>query len=115
MDIKVEKKGAVALMFITGRLDASTATELETRLNEIIEKETCNLVISLKELLYISSAGLRVLLFIGKKLHMNHRKLYFAELDGNVKSVFEISGFFSLFTVCETIEEAILKAESAMQ
>ena len=113
MEINVEKKGDVTLIFIAGKLDTTTATELETRLNQAIEQGISNAVISLKELVYISSAGLRVVLAFAKKLHSDNSKLYFAELDGNVKGVFEISGFYSLFKVYETIEEAVSMIESA--
>ncbi len=114
MDVKIEKKGDLTILFIIGRLDASSATELEIKLNEINEKDPHNTVLSLKELIYISSAGLRVLLSFAKKLHAGKKQLYFSELEGNVKSVFEISGFYSIFKVYETIEEAIKKAESAV-
>lgn len=106
MEINVEKKDDVTLISITGKLDTTTAGKLDDRLNKAIDQGIANTIFSLKELAYISSAGLRVILAFAKKLNLNNNKLCFTELDGNVKEVFEISGFYSLFKVYKTIEEA---------
>lgn len=106
MNINVTKRKDWIIVYIAGRLDASNAGELETQLNKIFEKTPEKTLVSLKELEYISSAGLRVLLSFAKKLPSYKTQLYFAELGDNVKSVFEISGFYSLFTIYETIEDA---------
>lgn len=113
MKINVEKKSNITLIYIAGKLDTTTATELETKLNETMEQGISNAIISLKKVAYISSAGLRAMLSFAKKLHSDKSKLCFAGLDGNVKGVFEIAGFYSLFKVYETIEEAVSMIESA--
>lgn len=106
MDIKVENKGEVALISVSGRLDAITATELDTTFGEILDGGNKNAIVSMKELEYVSSAGLRVILMFAKKLRTDKRKVGFAELSGNVKEVFDISGFYSLFEIYNTVEEA---------
>ncbi len=113
MKIIVEKKNDVILLSVSGKLDATTSTELETKWNETYEDGIFDTILSLKDLIYVSSAGLRVFLFFAKKINGNKNKLYFAELDYNVKEVFEMSGFYSIFTVCETLEEAMEKIGSS--
>lgn len=106
MELRVEKKESVVVLFIKGRLDAVTAGELEAKFTELIQGGEENMVVSMEELEYISSAGLRVVLMVAKKLHASGRKIEFAALSGNVKDVFDISGFYSLFKIHETLEQA---------
>ena len=56
---------------------------------------------------YISSAGLRVVLVIAKKLKPVNGQMLISNLKGVVKEVFEISGFTSLLQIYETEEEAL--------
>lgn len=106
MELRVEKKESVVVLFIKGRLDAVTAGELEAKFTELIQGGEENMVVSMEELEYISSAGLRVVLMVAKKLNASGRKIEFAALSGNVKDVFDISGFYSLFKIHETLEQA---------
>ena len=106
MELKIEKKEGNVILFIKGRLDAVTAGELEAKLKDLVENGKENIIVSMEDLEYISSAGLRVILLIAKKLHALERKIGFAALSGNVKDVFDISGFYALFEIHDTLEEA---------
>lgn len=106
MDIKIEQRGERVLVSIAGRLDATTATELDTKFGELLEADDKNIIVSMEDLEYISSAGLRVILLFAKRLHAGKRKIGFAALSGNVKEVFDISGFYSLFEIYDTVEKA---------
>ena len=79
MDLKVEKREGVVVLFIKGRLDAVTAGDLEAKFTELIQGGNGNIVVSMEELEYISSAGLRVVLLVAKKLHAAGRKFEFAD------------------------------------
>jgi len=107
VDLKVEKREGVVVLFIKGRLDAVTAGDLEAKFTELIQGGNGNIVVSMEELEYISSAGLRVVLLVAKKLHTAGRKFEFAALSGNVKDVFDISGFYSLFKIYDTLDQAL--------
>ncbi len=106
MEIKVENRGEGILVEISGRLDAVTATELDATFGEILEGGGQNVIVSMEDLEYISSAGLRVILLFAKKLHAGQRQVGFAALSGNVKEIFDISGFYSLFKIYDTVDEA---------
>ena len=106
MELKEEKREGVVVLFIKGRLDAVTAGDLEAKFTELIQGGDENIVVSMEELEYISSAGLRVVLLVAKKLHASGRKFEFAAISGNVKDVFDISGFYSLFKIHDTLEQA---------
>ena len=65
--IKKEEAGKIVLSLI-GKLDTTTAPNLEKVINEISKDE--ELVLDFKDLSYVSSAGLRVLLIIAKRWAM---------------------------------------------
>lgn len=95
MEIKInQEKDSVTIMPI-GRLDTITAPEFEQEIKKYIS--ISNLHVDFKELDYISSAGLRVLLAAYKtiKKHGGTMKLY--HLNDQVMEVFEITGFKKIF------------------
>ena len=91
---------------VAGRLDASTSIEAQKDLESVLEAESTRLLIDLSELEYISSAGLRVLLVVAKKMQQKGGKIVLSTLTPNVKEVFEISGFSSIFKIFDSVEES---------
>ena len=77
-----------------GRLDTTTAPELETFLSE--QYDGGMLVIDCEKLAYISSAGLRVLLSAQKKTKGNMKLTHVCEL---VMEVFEMTGFADILNI----------------
>ena len=67
MTIEIKKIDEQTIIEIAGRLDTNTAPTLEKAINENID-DTKNLVLDFKDIEYISSAGLRVLLGAQKKM-----------------------------------------------
>lgn len=107
MEITQEKKGNVNILKLNGRLDASTAGKLEDALRELTSQEKMRILVDCQQLEYISSAGLRVLLATAKELQKRSGKIFLSSLNANVKQVFEISGFTSIFPIYETAEKAV--------
>ena len=70
MTINVERDFELVTLEITGRLDTTTAPNLEAVINDLSE-DTKELVFNMAELEYISSAGIRVLLGAYKKMQSN--------------------------------------------
>lgn len=97
MTINTEKKEAAVTLHISGRLDTTTAPELE-RTVAALPDDTRELTLDLSGVTYISSAGLRVLL--GAQKRMN--KLGSMRLTGvceAVMEVLEITGFADILTI----------------
>ena len=107
MNIKEERKGKVMVLVIEGRLDSSTSGDLEKKLLPMIEAGDKNLVLDFAAMDYISSAGLRVLLMAAKMVGKQGGKVVLASLNANVKEVFDIAGFTSIFTITSSGEEAM--------
>ena len=104
--IQRERNGIMELS-ISGRLDAVSAVEADKDFNSVIDDGHKNLLVDLTALDYISSAGLRVLLVVAKRIQQSDGKVVLCALSANVKEVFEISGFSSIFSIFPTRDEAI--------
>jgi stage II sporulation protein AA (anti-sigma F factor antagonist) len=107
MTIIQKEKNGIMVLSISGRLDAVSAVEADKDFNSVIDDGHENLLIDLARLEYISSAGLRVLLVVAKRIQQGGGKVVLCTLSSNVKEVFEISGFSSIFSIFTTNEEAV--------
>lgn len=92
---------------ISGRLDAVTSADFETRMRELIERGNAALVVDFERLEYISSAGLRALLVIARTLKAKDGRLRFANVTGGVRAVFDMSGFASMFQLDDSVAAAL--------
>ena len=97
MTIEILKNAEEITIGIAGRLDTTTAPDLDKTINEDVA-DTENLVLDFKKLDYISSAGLRVLLSAQKKMQkLGTMKLI--NVCEDVMEVFEMTGFADILTI----------------
>ena len=97
MTIEIKKNEKEVIIEIAGRLDTTTAPALDKTINEDI-KDAVNIVLDLKGLEYISSAGLRVLLSAQKKMQkIGSMKL--KNVCEVVMEVFEMTGFADILVI----------------
>ena len=97
MTIQIKRNADVTTVELAGRLDTTTAPALDKTINEDIG-ETKNLVLNLKGLEYISSAGLRVILSAQKKLQ-KVGSMKVTNVCEEVMEVFEMTGFADILTI----------------
>jgi anti-anti-sigma factor len=107
MDIAEVKQNGIVILGLKGRLDASNAGTLESKVLALIDAGERRFVVDCAQLDYISSAGLRVLLMAVKRLNANGGKIAIAALQDQIKEVFDIAGFSSIFQICGTQAEAV--------
>jgi anti-sigma B factor antagonist len=107
MDIVEKKLGSVNLLSLSGRLDAYSATEVEKKLDSLIEAGQNFLVLDLEKLDYISSSGLRVFLAALKKTKKQQGDVKLACMRPFIKEVFDIAGFSQLFNIFDTQDAAV--------
>lgn len=107
MKIDASKEGHAVVMSLKGRLDAGASSEFEASLSDWISKGDHHFLLNFTGLEYISSAGLRSLLAVSKKLKEKNGKIFLVGLHGPVEEVFKISGFMSIFRVFSTAETAL--------
>ncbi len=82
---------------LEGRLDTTTAPQLEKELNESIEGVT-SLTLDMNKLDYISSAGLRVLLSAQKKMNAQG-SMRVINVGETIMEIFEVTGFSDILTI----------------
>lgn len=82
---------------VKGRIDTVTAPEFEKEISAVITGDE-TLTLNMKELEYISSAGLRIILSIQKKLALNG-KFVVTNVNDTVYEVFEVTGFTGILTI----------------
>ena len=95
----IEKKienGNVTIK-VSGRLDTTTAPELEAALDEVLEN-TKELIFNLENLEYISSAGLRVILKAQKSMNTKG-SMKLTGVNDSIIEVFDITGFLDILTI----------------
>lgn len=94
--VKTRDEGKLTIA-LSGRLDTTTAPELETSLREDIDEIT-DLTFDMKDLSYISSAGLRVILFAQKTMNKQGTMTVVNVCD-DIREIFDITGFSDILTI----------------
>lgn len=107
MEFAQEQAGDVVVVKLSGRLDSSTAQPTEENFMRALASGPLHLAIDMSKLDYISSAGLRVLLVVAKKVQQAKGKVVLFGLVHNVREVFAISGFDRIFAIQPDIEAAV--------
>ena len=100
MTIKEEKNEAIAnlVLYISGRLDTGTAPELEAKLKEC-SKGLKALFLDMKDVEYISSAGLRVVLLAHKLMTATGGSMAVQNPSDFCRQVFEATGMDSVLNI----------------
>jgi anti-sigma B factor antagonist len=98
--------GAMVLA-VTGRVDTTTAGELEASINLGISNGFRQILLDFGGVTYISSVGLRVLLATAKKLRNDGDRYALCALSMEVQKVLKLAGFTSIFSIYASQEDAL--------
>lgn len=99
MDITTRTQDDVTLIAFTGKIDTNTTPEAQQALDAILAAGVRKIAVDFTSVVYISSTGLRALLYTGKRLNGIGGTMHMFGLNDTVEEVFEISGFNTLFKV----------------
>jgi anti-sigma B factor antagonist len=102
----VSENGVVQLE-IKGEVDAYTARELDKALKDLLALGHSRLVLDASQMGFISSVGLRVILFNHREACRLGGEVRVFGLNAQVRRVFEIAGFDELFQISDTYDEAV--------
>ena len=97
MTIEIKRAAEETIIELVGRLDTTTAPDLDKTINQDIA-DVKNLVLDIKGLQYISSAGLRVLLGAQKKMQ-KIGSMKVTNVCEEIMEVFEMTGFSDILTI----------------
>jgi anti-sigma B factor antagonist/stage II sporulation protein AA (anti-sigma F factor antagonist) len=105
--IKEVVQGELLILHMTGRLDAVSSPSAEHAVFDFIHKGQYKIILNFAGVDYLSSAGMRMLLSVTKKLKTIPGKLVLCSLTTNVMDVLKMSGFDHVLEITLTEEEAI--------
>lgn len=109
VDIKEEKVGDVLVLRFFGRLDALSTPEAEKKVFQLIDRGNAKILMDFGSVDYISSAGMRMLLAVTKKLKALSGRLILCSITTNVMDVFKMSGFDHVLDLSATQADALKK------
>ncbi len=95
------------IITLFGRLDSTTSQELEESLNDHLEGDQSGIVLDFKDLDYISSAGLRVILNVSKFQKSKEKDFILCGLQDHILEIFEISGFDLFVDIRPSLEDVV--------
>ena len=109
MTITTETTASATIVSIEGQINSANATAMEAQVQAIIDGGARGLVFDFSALDYISSAGLRMVLVVAKRLKQEGGLLVLCGMQPHVREVFDISGFLAILNVEPTRVEALAR------
>ena len=103
LEINIKEKDSCAVVELDGELNVKTSSEFEKHFNEIDGRK---IIIDVEKLDYISTAGLRSLVILAKKLYVSKGAMIMCSLGQMVREIIEVSGFENLFKIFDSMMEA---------
>jgi anti-sigma B factor antagonist len=107
MEITTTMHDGAMVLAVTGRVDTTTAGELEASINLGISNGFRQILLDFGGVTYISSVGLRVLLATAKKLRNDGDRYALCALSMEVQKVLKLAGFTSIFSIYASQEDAL--------
>ena len=110
MECRAQQLANVILVQVTGRIDHTTAKAFEDTLLPLLDGysgEEAKALLDLNGVVYMSSAGLRVLILAAKQCQKQNGQIVIAELQPLLQEVFRIGRLETVFKVFKTVREAL--------
>jgi anti-anti-sigma factor len=97
MNVKVEELNGTYVATLQGEMDTAAALEVEETLKPLFATGGKDVIIDCKELEYIASSGLRILLSILKGAKAASSRVVLRDVNDDIKNVFQLTGFINIF------------------
>ena len=107
MEISTKDMKRVSLVTVSGRVDSATAPDFEKALQALVQANRSQIVLDLKGVEYMSSAGIRGMVSAIKSARASGGDLRLAHPSVRVKEVLELAGLLSIFTIYDDLVEAV--------
>jgi len=113
--IEMEQVGNVQVLKISGKLDALSSHEAEKQVREFIAASEARVLLDFAEVLYMSSAGMRMLLSVYKHVTENSGHLAVCSLADEISGILRMSGFEGVICVYPDRTQALDSFPSTTQ
>ena len=107
MEINAEREGGAVVAAANGRIDSSNSRDFHTGLEAAVGDDDSALVLNFKDVTYISSAGMRVILLTAKSLRGKGTQFALCAMSDSIREVFRISGFDKIIPIHDSQSEAL--------
>ncbi|MCB1181605.1 MAG: STAS domain-containing protein [Chlamydiia bacterium] len=106
METEVEEKGDIVVFRVKGRLDAASSPQLEKQINSIIDTGHFKVLLNFENVDYLSSAGMRLMLSVSKRLSKLEGKMVACNLNDEVMEVIRMAGFNQVLELYQNENES---------
>ena len=106
IDINLEKIQNVTVIELLGELDSNSAAMVQEWILAQVGRNE-RIVLDMTRVTYMSSAGLRILLLLYRRIQDNDGRMVVAGLHDEVRDVMAITGFIDFFNTSDTRQDAI--------
>jgi anti-sigma B factor antagonist len=106
MEINVESVGEVTVIEISGEIDSNTAPQAQERVLPLVQPGA-KILLDLRGVEYMSSAGLRVLLSMYRQVVRQNGGIVLVGLAEEIKDTMSITGFLNFFITHDTVDEGL--------
>lgn len=109
MKITIEKQNDVAILKVSGNLDADSVAQFKKTANQLVEEGQTRLVMDCQTLHFIDSMGLGAMISLLRKVRIHQGDLKVSNVNPEVRSVFEITRLHRLFDILPDWQSACEK------
>jgi anti-sigma B factor antagonist len=106
LGLKVEERGDVAVLAVSGEVDVATVPRLREQLHALVASGTPRIVVDLDAVDFLDSTGLGVLVGALKRVRANGGELALVCTSARIRKVFEVTGLTKVFALFDTVDEA---------
>lgn len=106
MELSKYMRDGVTVVALDGDLDSHSASEAHAGIAELLPGAT-SVLLDLRRVRYMSSAGLRVLLLVYRRARQDNVRLALAAIPAEVHAVMAATGFLDAFAVAPTVDDGV--------
>ncbi len=103
MKIEITPEDGFQIVTLEGEVDANTAPKIHQQIIPLAEPGV-KILLDMTNVPYMSSAGLRLLLFLYRQTTANSAKLVLVGLSEELIDTMSVTGFLEFFTICDTLD-----------
>ena len=107
LQIEIEDGKGIAIVRLDGRIDAASSPVLEKKLTNLINEKKDKILLDFAKVNYLSSAGMRLLLSLTKKLKGEVGGLHLCSISEEVMEIIKMAGFERIIQIFPTENEAL--------
>ncbi len=104
---KVEKNANYAVLFLSGRIDIIAAEDVEKQVNDIFTEGIANIIFDMKNVIYFSSSGVRLLISARNRTNELDGKLALNNVNSTAEKIMNTLGIMEHYKIFNSLEKSI--------